>query len=272
MNIVFSGSYIQSNLFSAFLCILLPIGFLWYYKRKTSVQIGPFFIGAAFSLLFSYLVTYIGNILILSVTGLGEFLNAQNHPVYSAVYGAVSIGLISTLGSFVGLKYAMKTRSGRENALVFGLGMGGFECILNGGTVNITNIIAAVLINSVGSQEYFNKIGLSGKELADTQALFATQADTPGYFFLMDATYLILSLILSAATAILIYCGINEDGRRYLFPLAIVLRILGYIPVYLTNIPAWQSSALLFGIAIVYTFAVAFLAYQVYCGIKGNRG
>lgn len=268
MNIVFSGSYIQSNLFSAFLCILLPIGFLWYYKRKTSVKVGPFFIGAAFSLLFSYLITYIWNILILSGTGLGIFLNAQEHPVYSAVYGAFSIGLISTLGSFIGLKYAMKNRPGKENALVFGVGMGGFECILNGGTVYITNIIAAVLINSVGSQEYFKKIGLSGKDLAETQSLFAAQAATPGYVFLMDATYLILSLILCAAATLLIYCGIKENGKRYFLPLAIVLHILGYVPVYLTNIPAWQNSTLLFGIAIVYTFAVAFLAYQVYCGMR----
>lgn len=265
MNIVFSGSYIQSNLLSAFICILLPIGFLWYYKRKTGVKVGAFFIGAAFSLLFSYFVTYTWNILILSVTGLGSFLSTQNHPVYSAIYGAASIGLFSTLGSFIGLKYAMKNRSGRGNAFVFGMGMGGFECILNGGTVYITNIIAAVLINSVGSQEYFKKISLSGKELAETQALFATQSATPACVFLMDASYLILSMILCVAATLLIYCSINEDGKRYFFPLAIVLHILGYIPVYLTNIPAWQNSTLLFGIAIVYTFAVAFLAYQVYC-------
>ncbi len=49
----------------------------------------------------------------------------------------------------------MKKRPGKENALIFGVGMGGFESILNGATVYITNIIAALLINSIGSTEYF---------------------------------------------------------------------------------------------------------------------
>ena len=48
-----------------------------------------------------------------------------------------------------------KNVRGKENALIFGVGMGGFESILNGATVYITNIIAALLINSIGSTEYF---------------------------------------------------------------------------------------------------------------------
>ena len=54
----------------------------------------------------------------------------------------------------------MKKRPGKENALIFGVGMGGFESILNGATVYITNIIAALLINSIGSTEYFKKLAL----------------------------------------------------------------------------------------------------------------
>lgn len=263
VNIVFSGSFIQANMFSAFLCIVLPILFLWYYKRKTGVKISAFFIGAAFCLLFTYLVTYILNILVLSVSGLGGFLSSKNHPVYSAIYGSCSIGLVSTIGSLIGLKYAMKTRPGRENALVFGVGMGGFESILNGGTVYITNIIAALLINSVGSAEYFKKLGLTGKELTETQSLFASQADTPASFFLMDATYMILSLILYGAIALFVCRAISKKETGFI-PAAIILHILGYVPMYLTHIEAFKNSVVLFGIATVYTFVVAFLAYRIY--------
>ena len=82
--------------------------------------------------------------------------------------------------------------------------MGGFESILNGATVYITNIIAALLINSIGSTEYFKKLALKGEELAQTQKLFTEQAATPSSSFFMDATYVILSLVLYAAIAILV--------------------------------------------------------------------
>lgn len=77
----------------------------------------------------------------------------------------------------------MKKRPGKENALIFGVGMGGFESILNGATVYITNIIAALLINSIGSTEYFKKLALKGEELAQTQKLFTEQAATPSSSF-----------------------------------------------------------------------------------------
>lgn len=263
VNIVFPGSFIQANIFCALLCILVPVLFLWYYRKKTGVKIGAFFVGAAFCLLFSFLVTYLVNILVLSVFGLGSFFSSQTHPVYSAIYGSCSIGLISALGIYVGLKYAMKTRSGKENALVFGVGIGGLECILNGATVYITNLIAAFLINSVGSAEYFKKLGLTGKDLTETQKLFADQAATPASYFFMDATYMILSLILSASITLLIYRVIHKK-ETYLFPVAIVLQILGYAPMYLTHIAAFENSFVLFGIATVYVFAVAFFAYRLY--------
>lgn len=82
--------------------------------------------------------------------------------------------------------------------------MGGFESILNGATVYITNIIAALLINSIGSTEYFKKLALKGEELAQTQKLFTEQAATPSSSFFMDATYVILSLVLYAAIATLL--------------------------------------------------------------------
>lgn len=263
INIVFPGSFIQANIFSALLCILVPILFLWYYKKKTGVKISSFFVGAAFCLLFSFILTYIVNILFLSVTGLGSFFNSKIHPVYSAIYGACSIGLISTLGIYVGLKYAMKARPGRENALVFGIGMGGLESILNGATVYITNLIAALLINSVGSAEYFKKLALSGRELTETQELFARQAATPASVFLTDATYMILSLVLSAAITLVVYHVINRK-KNYLLPVTVILQILGYTPMYLTHIEAFENSPALLGIASVYIFAVAFYAYRSY--------
>lgn len=269
-NIVFPIGFIRANIFSALLCILLPVLFLWYYKRKTGVKLGSFFVGAAFCLLFTFLAYSILNIVILSGLGLTDFFSVSKHPVYSAIYCSCSQGLVSTIGCYVGLKYAMKNRPGKESALVFGVGMGGFECILNGTTVYITNLIAAILINSVGSAEYFKKLGLTGKELAESQKLFADQAATPASVFLVDATYLILSLVLYAALSMLVFRAI-ENKENHLVAVAIVLHILGYAPMYLRNIPLFENSMVLFIIATIYTFAIALFGYQTYQGLKSEK-
>lgn len=263
VNIVFPASYVQVNIFSALLCILVPILFLWYYKKKTGVKIGAFFIGAAFFMLFSFILSYVLNILVISVFGLGNFLNTNTHPIYSSIYVSCSMGFITTLGVYVGLKYAMKQRPGKENALVFGVGVGGLESILNGTTIYVTNLISAVLINSIGSVEYFKKLELTGEELAKSQELFATQAATPASAFLLDASYLILSLVLSVSITVLIHRALDKH-ESYLFPVCAVLQCLGYVPMYLTQTKVLENSYLLFGIASVYIFVVAYFAYRAY--------
>ena len=252
--IVFSAGFVQANIFCSLLCILLPILFVWYQKRKNGVKPGAFFIGAAFCLLFSYVAATIVNVLIFSIPGLLSFFSSKTHPVYSALFGAFSLGILSTIGAFIGLKYAMKKRPGKENALIFGVGMGGFESILNG---------AALLINSIGSTEYFKKLALKGEELAQTQKLFTEQAATPSSSFFMDATYVILSLVLYAAIAILVEYAISTGEKQWTV-IAIVLHVAGYVPIYLRNIDIYKSSMTLFVIATVFTFAIALFAYQIY--------
>ncbi len=261
-NITFSPGFIRANIFSALLCILLPILFLWYYKKKTGVKLGSFFIGAAFCLLFTYIAPVFLNLVIYSL-GLTKFLNASVHPVYSAIYGACSFGICSTVGCLIAIKYAMKKRPGKENALVFGVGMGTLESVLNGTTVYVTNLFAAILINSIGSAEYFKKIGLTGKDLSEHQQLFAEQAATPASAFLIDATYLVLSLVLYAVIAILVFRAVERKDSRLAIT-AVILHILGYLPLYLQSIPRFQNSMLLLCAATVYTFIVALLGWQTY--------
>lgn len=261
--IVFSAGFVQANIFCSLLCILLPILFVWYQKRKNGVKPGAFFIGAAFCLLFSYVAAIIVNVLIVSTPGLLSFFSAKNHPVYSALFGAFSLGILSTIGAFVGLKYAMKKRPGKENALIFGVGMGGFESIFNGATIYITYIITALLNNSVGTTEYFKKLAYKGNELEQKHEAFAKLAATPSYSFFMDATYVILSLVLYAAIAILVEYAISTGEKQWTV-IAIVLHVAGYVPIYLQNIDIYKSSMTLFVIATVFTFAIALFAYQIY--------
>ena len=92
---------------------------------------------------------------------------------------------------------------------------------------------------------------------------FAKLAATPSSSFFMDATYVILSLVLYAAIAILVEYAISTREKKWTV-IAIVLHVAGYVPIYLRNIDVYKSSMTLFVIATVFTFAIALFAYQIY--------
>lgn len=261
-SIVFPSSSIQGLVFCAFLTICVPIAFLWYYKKKTGAKISSFFVGIAFSLLFSFIGTTILNTLVLSVLGAGTFLNSQTHPIYASIYASFAAGLMASLGSYVGLKYAMKKRTGIENTIVFGVGKGGLECIMNGGTIYIMNLIAAILINSIGSEEYFKKLGLQGAELEMNRQLFAKQAAVPVFSYLTDATYLLISLCLHVALTVLVDRAVHDAKSRYFLPIAMGLHALGYIPMYISKQAGFENSLVVLTIAVVYTFVISVYVYR----------
>lgn len=262
--IVFPAAIIQAWVFCVFLCVVAPLCYLWYVKKKTGAKISSFFVGIAFSLLFSFIVGVFFQIILLQILGLGSLFASANHPVYSAIFGAVTAGLMACVGNYVGLKYAMKNRPGKNNALLFGLGNGGFISIMNGGTVYITNIIAAVLINSIGSTEYFNKLNLTKTELTQTHASFAALVATPAHTFIINATYYLLILCVHVSLAIFIYQALNNSADRHYIPIALVLQIVSYIPLYLTNVPPLQNSLVLLALTFLYTFGIVYYTYQFY--------
>ena len=256
--IVFSSSSIQSWIFAIFLCVVAPLLFLWYFKRKNDIKASSFLVGVAFSLLFSFIVAVCVNTLVLQTLGFTFLFEPKNHPVYAVIYGSVTASLMACLGSYIGLKYAMKTRPGKKNAGVFGLGKGGLECILNGGAVYITNLIAAMFINSIGSEEYFKKLNMSAADLEVTRSQFAELAATPGYTYIISATYYLLSLCIHVAVAVFIYKMIKESKSLVYLLIAFLIQGLSYAPMYIATLFEMQNSLVLLTIDFVYTFAVLF--------------
>ena len=138
--IIFSGATINSWIFCIFLCVIAPLCFLWFFKKKTGAKITSFLIGIGFSLLFSFIIYTVLNIILLQIFGLGFLFRSDNHPVFTFLYDIIIAGLMAFAGCLLGLKHMIKKHPDKNNALLFGLGMGSFECMMNCGAVYITNI------------------------------------------------------------------------------------------------------------------------------------
>lgn len=262
MTPIFAGDTIRAMILAAAVCSLFPLVFLGYYRAKTKVKLTTFFIGMGCYFVFSYFGGSIVNLLFLSILRLGIIL--ADHPVYLSIYYSLSAGICGVLGLFIGLKYAMKNRPGKQNAFLFGLGAGGLECILYGGIVNITALVLALLVNSFGIDGYLTKMQIPAQDFETQKQLIEARAAIAPSAIYSDAMLQFLSMCLQAALAVLIYNAISRKEYRKLLPAAAVIHIIGYLPIYLSQADILTNDTITIAIMTIYIFIVVLFAYRLY--------
>lgn len=262
MTSIFSGSVIQAMIVAAVLCSLLPLAFLGYFRAKTGTKIVPFFIGMGYYFIFSYFGGSILNLLLLSILRLGIIL--KDHPVYLSFYYSLSSGICGILGLYIGLKYAMKKRPGKQNAFLYGLGAGGLECILYGGIINISSLVLALLVNGLGLDEYLSRMQIPTAEIENQKQLIMARAAIPISSIYTDALLQFLCMCLQAALAILVYYAISRKEDTKLLPAAAIIHIVGYLPVYLSQADILTNDIMTISIMSVYIFVIVLFAYRLY--------
>lgn len=265
----FSSESLTSMIVVALLCTVVPFIFLGYYKSKTKTKtkLSSFFIGMAFYILFAFFVEQLFHVLVFSGLGLSliNILTRSDHPVYYAVYGAVVAGVFEETGKYIGLKKCMGSRTGRENAFLFGFGHGSFEAIAYGSSLTMGNIVIAFLVNSFGIDGYFEKLGITGETVAGQEQAIRELIAIPPSDHIAAGTERLLALVFQTALTIFIFLAIQHKELKYLFPIAIVLHIIGYLPTNLTNVGIINSMALnlcLTGTVVVFTAAYAYRMYH----------
>lgn len=258
----FSSQSITSMIAVALLCTVVPFAFAGYYKAKTGAKVSSFFIGMAFYFLFALVAEGLFNSIVLRP--LSGILNRQTHPVYYALYGAVIAGIFEETGKYLGLKKCMNARPGRENAFLFGVGHGSFETIAYGSSLFMGNIVIAFMVNSFGIDGYFEKLGITEHIAEQTQAIQSLIAISP----IENAAAgieRILALVFQASLTVFIYLAIHHVRLKPLFPIAVVLHIIGYVPTYLSQVGVLKNLALhlcLTGAVVIFTASYAYRMFH----------
>lgn len=264
----FSGASLASMIIVALICTALPFICLGYFRAKTGAKMSSFFIGMAFYVLFAFVVEGALNAVLFNLFSLKDVLNRSTHPVWYAIYGAIVAGLFEEVGKYIGLSKFMKDRPGKQNAFLFGIGHGGFETIAYGGSLFMGNIVLAFMVNSMGLNNYLSKLGLEGAALADYQTAISDLIAVPPIENAAAGFERILALIFQTALTILVFTAINHANKRYLFPTAVILHIIGYLPTYLTQVGVLTNLTMnlcLTGLIVILT---AFFAQREYQTIR----
>ena len=116
-----------------------------------------------------------------------------------------------------------------------------------------------------GIDGYFEKLGITGEDaVAQTEAIQQLIAIPPSDHIAAGIERL-LALVFQASLAIFIYLAIQHKELKHLFPIAIVLHIIGYLPANLTNVGILNNTMIslcLTGTVVVFTAAYAYRMYH----------
>ncbi len=285
--VIFSDG--QITVFTVLLAVsvLVPIVvFVWYNMRKKA-KLMSFFIGCL-GLLLMLGARYVLDMFFVSMLGLGEYLNPEVHPVYTALYAAIINGILMALSTRLILRFAMEGKSGRENAFFMLVGKAGIYMVMYGAVTELTYMTVARTVNEMGMDKYISSI-TDESVRAGQRAAVEALATRPVAEVISEGLLQVTIYVLHIALGILIYMGVHKakevfseskleeikkegrdiawyDRRREgMMSLAVILQVIGILPLSFLQVGiATDFAVILLGFEILFTSAVGFVCYTIY--------
>ncbi len=240
---------------TALIAIGVPIVLPIIIHKKTKQKWTVFLVGAAIWVIFALVLEGALNNSVVTRT------NIQSNLWVYAVYGAFAAGIFEETGRFIAFKYVLKKHREPETALMYGAGHGGIESIILVGLTMISNITAAIMINS---GTLANLISDPTKLQATLNQMQPLSTAVPAVMLLGGAER-ILAIALQLAFSVIVFKAVKENKIGY-FILAILLHaFVDFGAVVLTHyIVVWQYELIL----LVEVIVIGWFTIKLYRDMK----
>lgn len=201
--------------------IALPVVAIVIWKKKTDANLSPLLMGAAAFFVFVMVIEQIIHFLVL---GLNESVSSfiLSRPWLYAIYGGFMAGFMEESARFLVFKTMMRNHIGRENAITYGLGHGGLECFSVLGMTMISNLMLAVMFNSIGAEEFIAQYA-PGQTAAISEAIVGINAIDPAAAALACFERA-CSMALQVELSILVFAAVRLN-KFWLYPVSILLHM-----------------------------------------------
>jgi len=250
-----SGASIACMVISGAIAIGLPVGLFLGLRKRLGLRVVPMMVGAAVFVLFVTVLERALHQVVLQPAADGTALATRN-PALFVTYAVLAAGVFEETGRLVGFLLLKRHFAGVRTAVSYGIGHGGIESVLLLGVVMVNNVVLAVAIN-LGVADLV--LGSLPPETVAVVTQSLTQ--TSSAMFLVGAFERVFAVVVQVALSVLVWVAVTHKGRRWLFPLAIVLHAL-------VNVPAACFQAGLLSMAwvegILVVSALALGAYAVW--------
>lgn len=253
---------LAAMLASGIITILTPIILLIFWCVKKKAKLMPALGGILIFMVFARTLEMIPHMFfIFSGNGISKAITGN--PMLYALYGGLMAGIFEETGRLVAFRFLAKNYSGKENAVTYGIGHGGFEAMSVVGFGFIQYFTIARMIND-GSMAT-TLAAASGQELASLKEVVTFISSLTAATCAVNVIDSLCSLILSIALSVILYHSFTTPGKKWLFPIAILLHagLSIFAGLAQTNaLPLFLTEAM----AVIYTGFVARWAYLIYTG------
>lgn len=191
---------------------------LWWYKKK-KVSFTPILIGAASFFLSVQVAESIFHALFLQfIPVTAKFFSSSDNFWAYVLYGSFMAGIFEETARLVCFKLMKKRYAEPVDAISYGLGHGGFECIYLVGVNMGLFLVLSIAINLGFGNELFTAIGAADKAAAET-LLSGINSMTPA-LCLAAVFERISAMMLHVCNSVLVYRGV-QTGKYWKYIIAI---------------------------------------------------
>lgn len=237
--------------------LVFPLIGLILMRRRYNSSIKPFIIGCAVMFVFVFLLESTVHRIVLSNSEMAEWLGKR--PLFFALYGGLMAGVFEEIGRFIAFKtFLRKMHDRNENALMYGIGHGGFESIMLLTIGMLSNLAVSFTINSTGGETL-------PAALWETANLLIS---SPSWIFLVGIVERAFAIVIQISLSVIVWFAAKNLKKLWLLPLAIILHTISdMIPTYMSS----KGSHILLTELMVMIIAIitAIIAYGLW---KENGG
>ncbi len=235
MNTEINGALIAALAWS----ILLPIGLLAWWKKRTGAKLWCFLAGALCFLLFAMVLEQALHIVCLTGENrISEIILGS--PAAYMLYGSLAAGLFEETGRLFGFRLLLRRHREKACAVAYGIGHGGIEVLLILGAGYLTLLLAQAGLMP-GSED-----AIAGLRASAEAITFAT-AGTAMF-------ERISAMMIHIGLSMIVFVAAKQKGKFRFYPLAILLHAAADAPAALyqiqgrPSVPVVEAAAFLCGV------------------------
>ena len=248
---MFSSTTIAALIIGTVLAFLIPIAAVIVFKLKNrDARLPSALVGAVTFLVFALILEQILHLIMLPIV--------QGSTVLYIIYGALAAGIFEETGRLVAYKVVMKNNLTTKNAVMMGLGHGGFECMMLLGFSMISLVASAIMVNNDGLETTISTLSAGNAEAAATVRTQLEALVTYGFGNMALGIYeRLLAMTFHVCMSVLVFHAVTQPGQIKLYVLAVILHAL-------VDVPAAMYQVGILPIPVVYVIMTVMTAAVVY--------
>lgn len=248
---MYSSQTIAALITGIMLSFAIPIAAVIIYKLKNrEVWLPSAFIGAAAFFVFALILEQISHAIMFSLVK----SDAAFYNVFYIIYGALAAGVFEETGRFVAYKTLMRKKYSVKNAVMMGLGHGGFEAMMVLGCSMFGLTLSAIMVNSQGLEAVLAAVEAGAPQAADATRTQLEALTSYGFGNMAISVFeRLLAMTGHVCFSVVVFFAAARPKKVYLFPAAILLHALFDVPAAMSQVGIITSVPLLYTVYTVFT-------------------